>query len=78
MPQSQVVTQYPHFINGEKREPVSRRYIPVLNPATNQMIAEAAEGTAEDVDIAVASAREAFQSVAWRQMPADERSRRCY
>jgi len=78
MPQSQVVTQYSHFINGEQREPVSCRYIPILNPATNAVIAEAAEGTAEDVDVAVAAAREAFQSDAWRQMPADERSKLLY
>jgi aldehyde dehydrogenase (NAD+) len=78
MPQPQIVTQYAHFINGEKREPVSGRTIPVLNPATNAVIAEVAEGTAEDVDVAVAAAREAFQSVAWRQMPADERSKLLY
>jgi aldehyde dehydrogenase (NAD+) len=78
MPEPKVVTKYSHFINGEKREPVSGSYIPVLNPATNEVTAEAAEGTADDLNAAVDAARAAFEAPAWRQMPACDRSRLLY
>jgi aldehyde dehydrogenase (NAD+) len=78
MPEPKVVTKYSHFINGEKREPVSGSYIPVLNPATNEVTAEAAEGTADDLNAAVDAARAAFEAPAWRQMPAGDRSRLLY
>ncbi|MBT4523065.1 MAG: aldehyde dehydrogenase [Halieaceae bacterium] len=78
MSESQSITRYPHIINGEKREPGSGKYIPVFNPATNELIAEAAQGTPEDLDIAVHAAREAFNCKAWCNMPATERSRLLY
>ena len=62
-----------NFIDGQFRPPCSGRYLPNVNPATGQVIAEIAESGAEDVDAAVAAASRAFES--WRRTPAEERSR---
>jgi aminomuconate-semialdehyde/2-hydroxymuconate-6-semialdehyde dehydrogenase len=61
-----------NFIGGEFRPPSSGRYLPNLDPATGQVIAEVAESGPEDVDAAVAAASGAFES--WRRTPAEERS----
>lgn len=78
MPDLEQKQKFPHFINGEKKEPSSGRYIPVFNPATAELIAEAAEGSREDVDAAVTAARNAFNNEAWRLMPAVDRSKLLY
>jgi aminomuconate-semialdehyde/2-hydroxymuconate-6-semialdehyde dehydrogenase len=62
-----------NFIDGEFRPPRSGRYLPDVDPATGQVIAEIPDSGAEDVDDAVAAASRAFES--WRRTPADERSR---
>jgi aminomuconate-semialdehyde/2-hydroxymuconate-6-semialdehyde dehydrogenase len=62
-----------NFIDGQFRPPCSGRYLPDVEPATGQVIAEIAESGPEDVDAAVAAASRAFES--WRRMPAEERSR---
>ena len=69
---------YPLIINGERCEPRSGEYADVTNPATGDVIARAAMGSAEDVDVAVAAARAAFNDKAWRQMPPVERSKVLY
>jgi aminomuconate-semialdehyde/2-hydroxymuconate-6-semialdehyde dehydrogenase len=61
-----------NFIDGEFRPPCSGRYLPDLNPATGQVIAETAESGPDDVDAAVVAASRAFES--WRRTPAEERS----
>ncbi|XP_072985276.1 betaine aldehyde dehydrogenase 2 isoform X2 [Typha latifolia] len=48
------------FIDGEWREPVHKKRIPVINPATEAPIGDIPAGTAEDVDLAVDAARRAF------------------
>ncbi|WP_256830718.1 aldehyde dehydrogenase family protein [Pseudomonas sp. Pse1] len=48
------------YINGQWSEPVSPASLPVVNPATETVVAEVARGMAEDVDLAVAAARAAF------------------
>src|SRR5262249_32496152 len=45
----------------------------VLDPSTGEVLAEAARGNAEDVDRAVAAAREAFP--AWRRLTPAERAK---
>ena len=45
----------------------------IINPATNETIARAWEGTASDADQAVAAAREAFDHGPWPQMTGKER-----
>lgn len=49
------------FIGGKWLEARSGRTFDVLNPATGQRIATAAEGDAEDIDLAVEAARTAFE-----------------
>ena len=59
-----------HLINGEFRGAAANTFT-VINPATGEPLAEVAEGTAEDVDSAVAAARAAFP--AWSRKSAAER-----
>nr|ARR95824.1 betaine aldehyde dehydrogenase [Pandanus amaryllifolius] len=49
------------FVAGEWRAPALGRRLPVVNPATESPIGEIPAGTAEDVDAAVAAAREALK-----------------
>ncbi len=63
-----------NLIDGQFRPPCSGRYLPDVDPATGQVIAEIADSGTEDVDAAVAAASRAFAS--WRRTPAEERSER--
>ncbi|MBX5475978.1 MAG: 5-carboxymethyl-2-hydroxymuconate semialdehyde dehydrogenase [Clostridia bacterium] len=60
-----------HFIDGRFTEGAAGRWFPTLNPATNEPLAEVAEGLAEDVDRAVRAARRAFEESWWRHKPAE-------
>src|SRR4029450_179852 len=62
-----------NFIDGQFRPPCSGRYLPNVNPATGQVIAEIADSGAEDVDAAVAAASRAFES--WRRTTSEDRPR---
>ena len=48
------------YINGKWVEPRSKNTMPVINPATEEQIGTVAMGNAEDVDLAVSAANEAF------------------
>ncbi|KAM7479942.1 hypothetical protein LguiA_028155 [Lonicera macranthoides] len=48
------------FIDGEWREPVKKKRIPIINPSTEQIIGNIPAATAEDVDIAVEAAQRAL------------------
>jgi 5-carboxymethyl-2-hydroxymuconic-semialdehyde dehydrogenase len=63
-----------HYIDGELRDGAEGRTFQTLDPATNEPITVAAEGTAPDVDAAVAAARRAFDDGPWRTLPAAERA----
>ena len=52
--------RYGVFIDGEFRDPASGRYVPTINPATEQPIAEVADGGPDDVIAAVEAARSAY------------------
>ncbi len=62
-----------NFIGGEFQPPRSGRFLPDVDPATGEVIAEIADSGPEDVDAAVAAASRAFAS--WSRTPAEERSR---
>ena len=62
------------LINGEWRDAASGAVMPVVNPATEDVIAEVAAGTGADLDAAVAAARAAL-SGPWGKMSARERGR---
>ena len=63
------------FIGGQWVEPSTGRYFPTINPATEEPIAEIAEGDAKDVDRAVAAARQAFDVGKWPSMSASQRGK---
>ncbi|XP_031404546.1 betaine aldehyde dehydrogenase 2, mitochondrial-like isoform X2 [Punica granatum] len=48
------------FIDGEWREPVLKKRIPVVNPSTEELIGDIPAATAEDVELAVDAARRAL------------------
>jgi 5-carboxymethyl-2-hydroxymuconic-semialdehyde dehydrogenase len=64
-----------HFIGNEFVEAQSGRTFPTLNPATNEVITEVAEGDPADVDRAVQAAWKAFHEGPWPRMRAEERAR---
>jgi malonate-semialdehyde dehydrogenase (acetylating)/methylmalonate-semialdehyde dehydrogenase len=63
----------PLFINGEFVQSSSQQVMPVINPANQQVLAEVPMATATEVDLAVASAKAAFET--WRLVPVAERAR---
>src|SRR5258706_12502901 len=65
-----------HFIGGKFVAPVEGGYFPFVNPARGNRLAECAEGTAKDIDKAVAAARKAFKS--WSKLSGDQRARHLY
>jgi len=73
----QLKEQYGHFINGKFVEPKEGKYFDTINPATEEKIAEVAEGSAADVEAAVKAARNAYDKT-WSKMPAAERGKYIY
>ncbi|MEI8134046.1 MAG: aldehyde dehydrogenase family protein [bacterium] len=64
------------FINGEFIDSASGKTFNTHYPATNEVLAEIADGGAHDVDLAVRAARAAFQEGSpWRKMNSVERTR---
>jgi aldehyde dehydrogenase (NAD+) len=66
------------FIAGEWRSAKSGRTFPTHNPSTGEVLTEVAEAGDADVDDAVASAREAFESSTWSNLSGRERGRLLY
>jgi aldehyde dehydrogenase (NAD+) len=62
------------LINGEWRDASNGAVMPVINPATEEIIAEVANATPQDVDAAVAAARAALDGP-WSQLSARDRGR---
>ena len=63
------------FINGEWRPSSDGATSAVINPATGNVAATVAAGTASDVDAAVAAAKAAFEDGRWSGLSGRERSR---
>lgn len=72
MPTSSVPT-VKLLINGEFIESQTDRWEPVINPATQETLAMIPFATQEEIDRAVASAKEAFKT--WRKTPISARAR---
>jgi aldehyde dehydrogenase (NAD+) len=66
------------FINGEFVPAASGKTFQTINPTNEEVIAEVAEGDAEDIDRAAKAARAAFESDAWGRMDARDRGRLLY
>lgn len=73
----QLKAKYGHFINGNFVDPVKGKYFATINPATEKKIADVADGSKEDVDLAVKAARKAYKNV-WSVMPAKDRAKYIY
>ena len=66
------------FIGGRWTPAVSGRTFETVNPATEEVIAQVAEGDAADVDLAVKAARHALEQGPWGRMDARDRGRLLY
>lgn len=63
------------FIDGDFVPAASGRRFAAVNPATGQVLGEVAACDAEDVDLAVAAARRAFEDRRWAALSPRERKR---
>ena len=61
------------FINGGYRQAISGKTFETTNPATGEVLAYIAACGAEDVDLAVEKAREAFEDGRWSRLHPSER-----
>ncbi|MFA5287519.1 MAG: aldehyde dehydrogenase family protein [Candidatus Omnitrophota bacterium] len=62
---------YPLYINGKFIETNERQN--VLNPSTGKVIAQASLASEKEVELAIASSREAFDKGVWPRLSLDER-----
>ena len=69
---SVTVSQTKNFVGGEWVDAVAGGTMPVLNPATGEIVAEVPQGTAADVDRAVAAAKAALPE--WLETTPGERA----
>ncbi len=69
-----IKSSYGLFINGEFVDPIGGTSFKTISPATEEVLAEVSEASAEDVDTAVKAARRAHTRV-WSKMSGRERSK---
>jgi acyl-CoA reductase-like NAD-dependent aldehyde dehydrogenase len=75
-PAREFISQTHHLLIGDERpEAADGRTFATLDPATGREIAEVAQGGPQDVERAVAAAREAFANGPWSSLPAAGRER---
>jgi len=65
--------QVPLLINGEFIQSASKELIDVINPATQEVLAQVPCTTESEMDAAIASASETFKT--WKDVPITERAR---
>jgi len=66
--------RYELFIGGAFVAPRSGRYFETINPATEEVLSEVAEGDEADIDRAVREARKAYEKI-WRKVTPAERAK---
>jgi betaine-aldehyde dehydrogenase len=69
------VRTYQLYINGEWVSSKSNKTFPVYDPASEEVIAQAPDANADDVNRAVAAAKAAFEEGPWATTTAQERGR---
>src|SRR5271167_3521716 len=69
------VTTYQLYINGEWVSSRSNKTFPVYEPSTEEVFAQVPDANAEDVNLAVAAARAAFDEGPWSTTTPQERGR---
>jgi aldehyde dehydrogenase (NAD+) len=67
-------SSYGLFIDGAFVDPVGGRSFKTVNPATEEVLAEVSDASADDVDLAVRAARRAYTKV-WSKLSGRERSK---
>ncbi|KAF7786247.1 malonate-semialdehyde dehydrogenase (acetylating) / methylmalonate-semialdehyde dehydrogenase [Pseudoalteromonas rubra] len=65
--------QVPLYINGEFTQSQSDKWLDVVNPANQEVLAQVPCATHDEVQAAITSAQEAFKT--WRNVPVTERAR---
>ncbi len=65
------VTRVANYAGGQWKQPAAAEWLPVLNPATNQLLAEVPLSAEPDVAAAIEAAAGAFPE--WRRTPPEER-----
>ena len=73
----QIRERYGLFIGGEEVEPRSGQWLESISPATEEKLLEFAQAGPEDVDLAVTTARDAFQN-GWSELAPAERAKYLY
>ena len=73
----QLKKKYGLFIDGKWVSPLKNNYFKTINPSNEETLAEIANATKEDVDLAVKAARKAYTNI-WSKMPASERAKYIY
>ncbi|HZU23583.1 MAG TPA: aldehyde dehydrogenase family protein, partial [Terriglobales bacterium] len=68
--------RFGHFINGGFTAPRPAEYFDTTDPSTGEKLASVAQGSAADVDAAVAAARQAFEP--WQKLGGHARARYLY
>ncbi len=66
--------QIDNYIKGEYVKGKSGKTFETINPATGKVIGNVALGTADDINTAVAAAKEAFEKGPWPRMSVQERA----
>ena len=69
-------SSFGHFINGSWVKPEGRQTYDTFNPSTGEKLASTIQGVKEDVDVAVAATKTAFES--WSKLPPHVRARHLY
>jgi betaine-aldehyde dehydrogenase len=69
------VRTYQMYINGEWVDSASNKTTAVIDPSTEEVIAQVPAGNVEDVNRAVAAARAAFDTGPWATTTPQERGR---
>ena len=69
--------EYQLFINGQFQKPLAKKYFPSINPSNEQQLSRIAKAESKDVDMAVKSARAAFNGQ-WGDISAKERAKYIY
>ncbi|SEA79524.1 aldehyde dehydrogenase (NAD+) [Thalassobacillus cyri] len=66
------------YIGGEWRDSLSKETLETRNPANQELLAEVPRGKAEDMEVAVTTARKTFESLEWQEFPVEVRGRILY
>lgn len=69
--------EYQLFINGQFQKPLSKKYFPSINPTNEQQLTRIAKAESKDVDLAVNSARAAYNGQ-WGKISGKERAKYIY